>query len=76
MKSKTVPHFVPWVRSLYIAIGREQTSRDAPRNPAKSLPAISPQARPSPLEPASRPPKPFFSQWFDTWRTRNEGARQ
>ena len=24
----------------------------------------------------NRRPKPFFSRWFDTWRSRNEGARQ
>ena len=24
----------------------------------------------------NRQPKPFFSLWFDTWRTRNEGVRQ
>jgi CheY-like chemotaxis protein len=24
----------------------------------------------------NRRPKPFFSLWFDTWRTRNEGVRQ
>ena len=24
----------------------------------------------------SRRPRPFFSRWFDTWRSRNEGVRQ
>jgi CheY-like chemotaxis protein len=24
----------------------------------------------------NRRPRPFFSRWFDTWRSRNEGARQ
>jgi CheY-like chemotaxis protein len=24
----------------------------------------------------NRRPKPFFSLWFDTWRTRNEGVRR
>jgi two-component system response regulator ResD len=24
----------------------------------------------------NRPPKPFFSRWLDTWRTRNEGVKQ
>jgi hypothetical protein len=27
-------------------------------------------------EPTDSQPKPFFSQWLDTWRSRNEGARQ
>ena len=75
MKSKTVPHFVPWVRSLYAAVGYEQASHHALRSPSDSRPALSPESRPSPLAPANRPPKPFFSQWFDTWRTRNEGVR-
>jgi hypothetical protein len=25
---------------------------------------------------AQQPARPFFSRWFDTWRSRNEGARQ
>jgi hypothetical protein len=75
MKSKTVPYFVPWVRSLYAAIGREPASHNALRSPSESLPRSSPEARPSPPDPATRHPKPFFSQWFDTWRTRNEGVR-
>ncbi len=24
----------------------------------------------------NRRPRPFFSRWFDTWRSRNEGVRQ
>jgi len=24
----------------------------------------------------NRRPRPFFSRWFNTWRSRNEGARQ
>ena len=24
----------------------------------------------------NRRPKPFFSRWFDTWRSRTEGMRQ
>jgi hypothetical protein len=74
MKNKTVPHFVPWVRSLYAAIGREQASRDALRRPSE-FPTLSPEAKRSSPEPANTPPKPFFSQWFDTWRNRNEGVR-
>jgi hypothetical protein len=26
------------------------------------------------LEPTTRQPKPLFSQWLDTWRSRNERA--
>jgi hypothetical protein len=74
MKSKTVPHFVPWVRSLYAAIGHEQASRDALHKPSDSPSLSSKAKRPSP-EPATAHPKPFFSQWFDTWRNRNEGVR-
>ena len=76
MKSKTVPHFVPWVRSLYAAIGREQAPHGAPRSASASLPGASSTAKRSQREPATSQPKPFFSQWFDTWRNRNEGARQ
>ena len=74
MKNKTVPHFVPWVRSLYAAIGREQAWRVALRSPSES-PSMSSKAEGSAPEPATTHSKPFFSQWFDTWRNRNEGVR-
>jgi hypothetical protein len=76
MKSKTIPHFVPWVRSLYAAIGRDQASHDAPHSPSQPLPTLSPEAGLFPPKLANRQPKQFFSQWFDTWRNRNEGVRQ
>jgi hypothetical protein len=38
--------------------------------------ALLPEAKRFPPEPANSQPKLLFSQWFDTWRTRNEGVRQ
>ena len=37
------------------------------------FPSMS-ETRHSRTEPANRPPKPFFRQWLDTWRNRNEGV--
>ncbi len=36
----------------------------------------SSETKPSRPQPTSSQPKPFFSQWLYTWRSRNEGVRQ
>jgi hypothetical protein len=67
MKGNVASHLISWVRSLYAGIGRAASSSATLRSPAAKL---------FPPEPANSQPKPLFSQWFDTWRTRNEGVRQ
>jgi hypothetical protein len=76
MKGNVASHLISWVRSLYAGIGPAASSSATLRSPAAFLPALLPEAKRFPPEPANSQPKPLFSQWFDTWRTRNEGVRQ
>jgi hypothetical protein len=60
-------------RSLCVSIAGEQPSPTTLRLPVK-FPTVS-DTKHLRLEPANRQPKPFFRQWLDTWRSRNEGVQ-